>query len=370
MAWAELECYRRTGDLERLHLVYEPLLRYYRALEKYLQQGNGLFMTDWACMDNSPRNPFLKSGDCGVDVSCQMVLFARNLAEIARLLGKAGEARALEREAERMKKLIHRRMWDEQRRYYFDLAQNDGHAPVKAIAAYWALLARVANRSRTRALVAEMQNPKTFARLHYPPTLAADEKDFDPAGGYWRGAVWAPTSTLVIRGLENYDYDGLAREIAFNHLTNIGRVFPETGTLWENYAPDSAKRGKPAKQDFVGWSGIGPILYLLEYGIGLNGCCLRLTPKRSDVFIQPHQGIVKRRKGLKSRQLRSIVHVEIFAGRPGLEALVERRDGINYRGFSVHGVQVRVVRIWQPTLRVLSGFAGAAAHPYSVSLSG
>jgi len=35
--WAELESYRMTGDVERLNLVYEPLLHYYRALEKYLQ---------------------------------------------------------------------------------------------------------------------------------------------------------------------------------------------------------------------------------------------------------------------------------------------------------------------------------------------
>ena len=33
------------------------------------------------------------------------------------------------------------------------------------------------------------------------------------------------------------------------------------------YAPDAAEPGKPAKKDFVGWSGIGPIMYLLEYGV-------------------------------------------------------------------------------------------------------
>jgi hypothetical protein len=269
-AWAELESYRMTGDAPRLHRVYEPLRHYYRALEKYLRQGNGLFMTDWASMDNSPRNPFLKSGGCGVDISCQMVLFARNLAEMARLVGSESEASRFEAEAERVKGLINDQMWDDQRGFYFDLTQTGGRAPVKTIAAYWALLAKVATPSRARALVAELQNPKTFARLHCPPTLAADEKNFDPAGGYWRGAVWPPTTTLVIRGLENYGYDDLARGIALHHLTNIGRVFLETGTVWENYAPDFAQPGKPAKPDFVGWSGIGPILYLIEYGVGLK----------------------------------------------------------------------------------------------------
>jgi hypothetical protein len=270
LAWAEMESYRFTGDAERLRLVYEPLAHYSRALEKYLQQGNGLFITDWASMDNSPRNPFLKNGGCGVDISCEMVLFARNLAEIARLLGKRDEARTFERDADRVAKLVNRQMWDAGRRFYFDLTQKGERAPVKTIAAYWALLAQVASRSQARDLVAELQNPKTFARLHRVPTLAADEKNYDSQGGYWRGAVWPPTTTMVIRGLENYGYDGLAREIALNHLDVMGRVFQQTGTIWENYAPDAAAPGKPAKNDFAGWSGIGPILYLFEYAIGLK----------------------------------------------------------------------------------------------------
>ena len=48
------------------------------------------------------------------------------------------------------------------------------------------------------------------------------------------------------------------------------RVFQQTGTIWENYAPDSASPGQPAQKDFVGWSGLSPILYLLEFGIGLK----------------------------------------------------------------------------------------------------
>jgi hypothetical protein len=87
-AWAELESFRVTGDRARLALVYEPLVRYYGALQKYLRQGNGLYMTDWASMDNSPRVPDLAGGGTAVDTSSQMVLFARQLAEIADHLGK------------------------------------------------------------------------------------------------------------------------------------------------------------------------------------------------------------------------------------------------------------------------------------------
>ena len=94
-AWAELESVRVTGDRSRLKLVYEPLIRYYRALQKYIRQGNGLYMTDWASMDNSPRNPYLDKGGMAVDISSEMVLFGNQLAEIADLLGKKARGRSV-----------------------------------------------------------------------------------------------------------------------------------------------------------------------------------------------------------------------------------------------------------------------------------
>ena len=155
---------------------------------------------------------------------------------------------------------------------------------MKTIAGFWPLLAKVASPDQAEALAAELQNPKTFKRPHRVPTLAADEAGYDPAGGYWRGSVWAPTDTMIMRGLENYGYRALAREIALNHLKVIAQVFEKTGTIWENYAPDAANEGKPARPDFAGWSAIGPILYLMEYAIGLrpdaprNSLAWNLTP--------------------------------------------------------------------------------------------
>lgn len=270
LAWAELESLRVTGDRERIAAVYPPLVRYHAALEKYLRQGNGLYMTDWASMDNSPRNPFLRGGGCAVDTSSQMVLFARNLANMAELLGKTGEATRWKREADALARLVNQLMWDPDRRFYFDLTLDGSRAPVKTVAAFWTLIAGVARPEHARALIAHLNDPKTFKRTHRIPTLAADEPGYDPQGGYWRGAVWAPTTTMVVRGLEEYGHRELAAEVALNHLDLMNRVFQETGTIWENYAPDAALPGRPGKKDFVGWSGLGPILFLIEYGIGLK----------------------------------------------------------------------------------------------------
>jgi hypothetical protein len=274
LAWAELEHYRLSGDRLRLASVWRPLVLYYAALEKYLRQGNGLYMTDWASMDNSPRNPFLARGGTGVDISAEMVLFARDLAEIARLLGREEQARWRSK-ADSLSLLINRRMWDPKRKFYFDLSVDAVRSRVKTVAAFWTLIAGVASRDQARALTGELRNPATFGRLHPVPTCSADEAGYVARGGYWKGAVWAPTNTMVIRGLERYGYGELAREIALKHLDAVAEVYRQTGTIWENYAPDAIEPGRLesgelVKGDFVGWSGLGPILYLIEYGIGLK----------------------------------------------------------------------------------------------------
>jgi hypothetical protein len=268
-AWAELDSYQLTGDSDRLAQVWEPLSRYYAALQKYLLQGNGLYITDWGSMDNSPRNVFLIDGGTGLDISAEMVLFARQMSEIGSILGKKEEARRYSLEANALASRINEKMWDPATGFYYDLTAAGTRAPVKTIGAYWTLLANVASESQARALMAQLSNPRTFGRPHRVPSCSADEQGYTGDGGYWRGAVWVSSNTMVIRGLERYGNRRLAREIALEHLSAVADIFEQTGTIWENYAPDAKAPGKPAKRDFVGWSGLGPIMYFLEYGIGL-----------------------------------------------------------------------------------------------------
>lgn len=269
-AWAELEHYQIIGDKSRLEEVWKPLCHYYDALHKYLRQGNGLYVTDWASMDNSPRNVYLKGGGTAIDTSSEMVLFARQLSQIAQILGKHNEAEVYSTDADKLARQINGLMWDEKRNFYFDLQLNGKRTPVMTIAAFWTLLAKVASRRQAAYLVAELENPDTFGRLNLVPSLAANQPGYSRVGRYWRGSVWVPTNTMIIRGLENYGYHDLARKIALNYLNLVANVFEKTGTIWENYAPDAVQHGQPAQPDFVGWSGLGPIHYMLEYNLGLK----------------------------------------------------------------------------------------------------
>jgi hypothetical protein len=275
-AWAEYLSYCHTGDINRLKLVTEPLFHYYKSLWYHIRHSNNLYVTDWASMDNSPRNKYL---GCAIDTSCEIVLFANSLVSIMKelLKQKLVEEETFSERSEFLrttsmltKDAINNNMWDEEKGFYFDLQDNNERAPVKTIAAFWALVSGVANDDQAKRLVSWLNDETAFNRIHRVPVCAADEEEYDEFGGYWRGSVWAPTNTMVIYGLLKYGYYDLAKEIALNHLENIVTVFEATGTIWENYPSDHISSGNADKKDFVGWSGLAPILYLIEFKIGLK----------------------------------------------------------------------------------------------------
>lgn len=75
---------------------------------------------------------------------------------------------------------------------------------------------------------------------------------------------------MVLKGLDKNGYSKIAYETALNHLENITKVVKGTGTVWENYAPESITEGDFAKSDFVGWMGLVLIAVFMEYVIGIQ----------------------------------------------------------------------------------------------------
>jgi hypothetical protein len=73
-----------------------------------------------------------------------------------------------------------------------------------------------------------------------------------------------------LRGLDRAGYNDLAHELSREDLDHVVAVFEQTGTLWENYAPERTAPGNRAKDDFVGWSGLAPVAGLFEYVFGLR----------------------------------------------------------------------------------------------------
>lgn len=276
MPWAEWEYYRTTGDKERLSRVFDPLCGYHRWLMLNRSWPDGSY---WSCglacgMDNQKRlepqyNELMSHGFMRwIDTSAQQYFSAKLLTMMARELGREDETAWLEEEKDRLASIINEKMWSEADGFYYDTYRDGRLSGIKSIAAYWTLLADLVPPERMERFVAHLDNPAEFKRPNRVPTLSADAKDYDPLGGYWNGAVWAPTNYMVLRGLTDHGYDGLAYEIARTFLDNVVEVFNKTGTVFENYQPEQAAQNSQ-RRDFVGWTGLAPISILFEQVFGI-----------------------------------------------------------------------------------------------------
>lgn len=284
-SWAECETFKVTGDKSRFEMVLPVLEKYV----EWLNRDGDPAAVDWESngrrSGNSPHglywNTSLGSGmdntpkptdpGCGwVDMSCQMVMQYRDLALIYQELGRPEKAKSALAEAQSISDRINRWCWDETDGFYYDVRGDGTKFRKKTSCGFWPLVAGVASKQQAARLVAHLRNPGEFWRPFVFPTLAADEEEYKADGGYWLGGVWAPTNYAIIKGLERAGHEDFAAEASERYLDGMAAVFKQTGTVWENYAPESMAPGKPAKGDFVGWTGCGPIALLIENVLGFG----------------------------------------------------------------------------------------------------
>jgi len=285
MPWTEWEHYGDTADRGRLARVFPVLVSYHRWLRRHRTWRDGTYWTSGlgSGMDNQPRFPERPAGDIGwperlvyhghvvwIDICLQQLLSADLLLQMADALGRLEEVADLREERERLSRTVNEHLWNEETAFYHDELADGMLSDVQTVGAYWALLAGAVPPERISPFVAHLENPRRFKRPHRVPSLSAGHPEYRADGGYWLGGVWPPTNYMVLRGLDRAGYHELAHEISREDLDHVVRVFEETGTLWENYAPEEAAPGNPAKGDFVGWSGLAPVAGLFEYVFGLR----------------------------------------------------------------------------------------------------
>lgn len=290
-AWVELRYARQTGDLSRLPRVLPVLAAYHGWLDGHVRTAPGLYYTSMlgSGMDNAPRDA---AYDGWVDITAQQALARRSEAELRALLGDDEGAEAALAEAERICADVRDLMWDDEDGFFYDLGPGMALLQDRTLASIWPLVAGCATQEQAGRVIGHLRDPAEFWRVHLFPSAAADSAGYNPAGHYWRGGVWAPTTFAAIEALAAYGREDLARAAAENTLRNLHAVAwdyapdpsllaPDatgdgTGTLWELYAPDSVAPGTRwdqqylGRQDFVGWTGLGPIALLLERAIGLS----------------------------------------------------------------------------------------------------
>ena len=194
--------------------------------------------------------------DNGVDLNCYLHRDCLAFALLAAARKKPADAELFRGEAEKKKKAVQEFCWNEKDGFYYDVDNRTGQQiPVKSIAGFSPLWARIATEDQARRLVQEhLTNANEFWRKFPLSSLAATEKHYtesylpdDVRGSLWRANTWIPTNYYIFHGLNAYGYHEIATRLAditYQMVVKIGDR--------EYYSSDSA--GGCGLNPFWGWS--------------------------------------------------------------------------------------------------------------------
>lgn len=306
-AWTEYVYALQTGDRERLEKVFvknQHLQKWFSLFESFDPDAPRPYGSSqkvalqkfpegyaWnGCssgMDNTPRgrsitgssrancpdNPDLR----WVDALSFQGLSALYMSRIAELLGKEEESKVWKECHQRLKDQLNQLYWDPADSFYYDIFSDGQKCKVKTIASWWPLLAEMAPAQRGVRMIDYLRNPNEFGGFVATPSLSRSDADFIADGGYWRGSVWLPTTYMTLKAVDlAREYD-LAREIAYQLMNHMWRTYEdfEPHTIWECYSPTEYlparnKKSEIVRNDFCGWSALGPISIFLEDLIGIK----------------------------------------------------------------------------------------------------
>jgi neutral trehalase len=277
-AWAEYNIYHKLGVKKRIREVLPTLERYFEWLETTFRKDNGLYSVPLAAtmMENSPREGM----HYPIDFNSQMALAAFYMSELADIINDKDTNYKYKKAYFSIKTKINTMMWDERDGFYFDLDRSEKRLKVKTVASFWPLIAEIPNEARGEQLIEHLVDPREFGIENPFPTLAVKDKRYDPIGMGFRGSVYPPFDYMIIKGLEKYKRNDLAREFAIRHLYHVlDGLYPNTGkkgSLYEAYAPHTEGPAKwPGKKGFprtmyLPYTALTTISLMLENIIGLN----------------------------------------------------------------------------------------------------
>lgn len=224
-------------------------------------------------MDNTPRK-----GGLWLDALAQQGLSALYISRLAEVVGEDAIAKQWRATYEGIKKKVNDLYWDEEDGIYYDIdPESKAHLKVKTPASYWPMLAEMCSPAQAERMVKHLKDPQIFGGDRPWVTVARNDPAFtEPDGNYWRGAVWLPTAYMGTKALEKYGYYAEADAAAEKLLSQMLRTYHtyEPHTIWECYSPTrdfpANHGGDRVREDFCGWSALGPISLFIENVLGFH----------------------------------------------------------------------------------------------------
>ncbi|UOE52361.1 alpha,alpha-trehalase TreA [Mucilaginibacter sp. SMC90] len=218
------------------------------------------FSTRW--FDASGKLPTIQTIDIvPVDLNCLMYNLEITIARSLNQIQNAKLAKMYRYRANRRKSAILKYCWNQKTGWFDDYNWRlKKQSAVETLAGEFPLEFKIASDEQARLVADGLKN--NFLKpggLVTTPNFSGQQWDA-PNG-------WAPLQYMAIDGLEKYNYNTLAKEIATRWLKLNIRVFKQTGKLLEKYnvvdTQLTAGGGEYPLQDGFGWTN-GVLLHLVN----------------------------------------------------------------------------------------------------------
>ncbi len=175
--------------------------------------------------------------------------------------GRFDEAYQFEKRAQRRKSAILHFCWNSDEGSFFDYdAKKRTLTSVWSLASVYPLFFQIADSDQARSVAKHLED-KFLKPGGLVTTLNETGQQWDYPNG------WAPLQWLAYKGLQNYGYNRLAREIRTRWLNLVDKVYNQTGKMMEKYnVVDTnleAGGGEYPGQDGFGWTN-GVTLAMLD----------------------------------------------------------------------------------------------------------
>jgi len=263
-AWSVWKVYEATHDKIFLKKILPKLDRYhnwwytYRDHDKdglceYGSTDGTRIAAAWESgMDNAVRFDNLKIvknskrawsfAQESVDLNSYLYADKIYLALMHDLLNEGKKAEKLRLQAKELKSKILLKMFNKEKRYFFDISiDTEKQILIYGPEGWIPLWAKIATFKEAEPVKQIILNRNKFNTLIPFPTLAADDPKFTPEKGYWRGPVWLDQAYFGIKGLRNYGFNKEADLLTLKFLNNAEGLLSNV-PIHENYHPITGKR--------------------------------------------------------------------------------------------------------------------------------